>query len=1085
VGVTPAAIIFFILPIIQMSDSQTNFETLFKEMTTPAVIVNGRNRIIETNRAFVDLVMLPHDTIIDSELSKIIRLDDATITGREISGKIVSGEVERNSLVERLDCRWKNKQASLYMVRFSEPESESYPQQGEGLDPDSSDMRLVFDYLREATRQLEVVENVISAVNSRRTIDQVFSIATEQIRALVPFDRASIALCDEENHRLRVFALYGDTSGSLSVGAVAEMHGSVTEFAIDRKRPVVISELKTEERFNPYDDLNREGFRSALCFPLFSNQKAIGSLNLTSRTASAYDRKHILLLERLAPPLAIAIEKALLLEQSENRAKEIEMAARREEIAGRIGRQLSSSLEPAIILQEAVDALGRALGSDRCYIALFEEAKGYSVVAYEYTKDETVGPLRGVHIPFTSKDHMRSSSDTEDAFATSDISTIESGSLLQFYKEHGTRALLRTTLNLGGAPIGVLELHYSSEAQPITTDDKKLFKIVGSQLSVALTNAGLYETTRRRSQEFEELYEISRSFSSLTDSSDFHGRLSSSIAQLAGGDMAFISRFDKRLNVLRAEGPGHNVSEDIIKSFRFRIDPDGGTKDDFTSNTAFFNSTQNATGIYKRWMERYKLHSILCIPMRIQGELIGLIVVGNKAGGFRDRDVQLLEIFAAQVAETITNLKLFGQTRAQAERQALINRLLLSMQQTSDPQQSIQVVVEYIGRALDLDRCLATLQGDEFKTEFIGEWCADGVEPVGNESEFALYNPLPKLIKKIRQPLVATNIRRNNYLSSAEELFRMVNVRSLVAVPILHKSEIIGTLVAHQTRRGRRWSTAEVELLNTVAAHIGPTLENARLITQLTRANQVKDEFLSTLSHELRTPLTAITGWAELLCESTVKETDEELAEGIEVIKSSSNSLTQMINDLLDLSRIQRHVLRIKRIPVDISVPVQSALNSLKHMLETRKLELVVKLDEKLPLMNIDPNRIQQVLVNLLTNAIKFTPDGGRIVLSASLVEGQSGGAAGGWLSLQVEDTGEGIKKEFLPYIWDKFRQADGSSTRRHGGLGIGLALVKELVSAHGGKVSAASEGQGSVFTVLLPVTEIETEEDSLSYAIT
>ncbi|HEY0405582.1 MAG TPA: HAMP domain-containing sensor histidine kinase, partial [Pyrinomonadaceae bacterium] len=268
------------------------------------------------------------------------------------------------------------------------------------------------------------------------------------------------------------------------------------------------------------------------------------------------------------------------------------------------------------------------------------------------------------------------------------------------------------------------------------------------------------------------------------------------------------------------------------------------------------------------------------------------------------------------------------------------------------------------------------------------------------------------------------------------------------------------------------------------------TLENARLISELREANQLKDEFLATLSHELRTPLTAIKGWVELLADNDTVKFDDELADGIEVIKSSSASLTQLISDLLDLSRIQRKVLRLERRPSDINQVIMNAAQVLRQSAETRQQELRLELDPQLPLINIDAHRVQQVVWNLLTNAIKFTPEGGKIAVRSRLFDAHGilinddHDDPMRWIVVEVEDDGEGIPPDFLPHVWDRFRQADSSSTRRHGGLGIGLALVKELIEAHGGLVEARSEGRGATFTVRLPLTNIEANAGQASEAI-
>ncbi|HYG79137.1 MAG TPA: GAF domain-containing sensor histidine kinase, partial [Pyrinomonadaceae bacterium] len=331
-----------------------------------------------------------------------------------------------------------------------------------------------------------------------------------------------------------------------------------------------------------------------------------------------------------------------------------------------------------------------------------------------------------------------------------------------------------------------------------------------------------------------------------------------------------------------------------------------------------------------------------------------------------------------------------------------------------------------------------------------------------------------------RQPLVIADVPGHRLTAGVEDIIESIGLKSLAVVPIMHQGRVIGSLSGHQTTRPRRWAEDDVDLLTAVATQIGSTLENARLISELREANRLKDEFLATLSHELRTPLTAIKGWVDLLSENDALQFDEELADGIEVIRNSASSLTQLISDLLDLSRIQRRVLRLDRKPSDINLVVMDAVQVVRPSATARRLDLRLELGENLPAASIDPHRIQQVVWNLLNNAVKFTPEGGRIIARTRLIDSAGIMLADDetepprWLVIEVEDTGEGIPPEFLPYVWDRFRQADSSSTRRHGGLGIGLALVKELVEAHGGQVTARSEGGGAIFTVRLPLLSAE-----------
>jgi signal transduction histidine kinase len=246
-------------------------------------------------------------------------------------------------------------------------------------------------------------------------------------------------------------------------------------------------------------------------------------------------------------------------------------------------------------------------------------------------------------------------------------------------------------------------------------------------------------------------------------------------------------------------------------------------------------------------------------------------------------------------------------------------------------------------------------------------------------------------------------------------------------------------------------------------------IENS-LYAEEREANRLKDEFLATLSHELRTPLNAILGWTQLLQMEGAKNKaingDDEAMHALEVIERNARSQTKLIEDLLDVSRITTGKLRINVTPVKLGPIVTAALDAVRPAVEARRITLVARLEAGDISIPGDPDRLQQVFWNLLTNASKFTPPDGRIEV---LLEDTGEGS----VRLSVGDSGAGIDPRFLPFVFDRFRQADSSSTRSHGGLGIGLTIVRHIIELHGGAVSAESEGEGlgSVFSVTLPLT--------------
>lgn len=260
-----------------------------------------------------------------------------------------------------------------------------------------------------------------------------------------------------------------------------------------------------------------------------------------------------------------------------------------------------------------------------------------------------------------------------------------------------------------------------------------------------------------------------------------------------------------------------------------------------------------------------------------------------------------------------------------------------------------------------------------------------------------------------------------------------------------------------------------VIVLRDVTAKRRAEREIAQLYREAQRVNRIKDEFLATLSHELRTPLHAILGWARLLRRGKLDEGAR--ARGLETIERNALTQARLIDDLLDVSRIISGKFQVEARTVELPALVEAALESVRLAADAKSIDLGSHVGE-VPTITGDPTRLQQVVWNLLANAIKFTPKGGRVDVSVTSADAN--------VEIQVADTGEGIRADFLPYVFDRFRQADGTTTRAHGGLGLGLAIVRHLVEMHGGSVRVHSEGEGrgATFIVRLPKESPQTTEN-------
>ncbi len=309
-------------------------------------------------------------------------------------------------------------------------------------------------------------------------------------------------------------------------------------------------------------------------------------------------------------------------------------------------------------------------------------------------------------------------------------------------------------------------------------------------------------------------------------------------------------------------------------------------------------------------------------------------------------------------------------------------------------------------------------------------------------------------------------------------------VCSYLAVPVVLRSgEVVGGLFFGH-RLADMFSERHERIVAGIASQAAIAFDNARLYeetkravaaervarTEVERVSTMKDEFLATLSHELRTPLNAVLGWAEMLRPRV--DGDADLARGLDTIARNARAQAQMIEDLLDMNRIVSGKIRLDVQKLDLAAIVDAAVDSVRPSVDARQLRLRKTLDPLAGPVFGDPHRLQQIVWNLLSNAVKFTPRGGRIDLLLQRVNSH--------VEITVSDSGIGIEPDFLPFLFDRFRQADSSTTRRYGGLGLGLSIVRQLVEMHGGNVRAESAGkdQGATFVITLPLRVLHESEE-------
>lgn len=324
------------------------------------------------------------------------------------------------------------------------------------------------------------------------------------------------------------------------------------------------------------------------------------------------------------------------------------------------------------------------------------------------------------------------------------------------------------------------------------------------------------------------------------------------------------------------------------------------------------------------------------------------------------------------------------------------------------------------------------------------------------------------LVAKTRRQIIVNHVQHSTHPNS--RILCALNITAYAAQPLIARGKLLGVL-SFGSRTRTQFTPEEIALLQATSDQMAVALERAELVAslqqqteQLLQANRLKDEFLAVLSHELRTPLNPILGWSKLL--RTQKYDEATTARALETIERNAKLQTELIQDLLDVSRILQGKLSLNITQVDLASTIAAAIETIQLAAEAKCIQLQVSVQENVGQVYGDPNRLQQVVWNLLSNAVKFTPQNGRIEIR--LV------SLGSQVQLQVQDTGRGISPDFLPYVFDYFRQADGTKTRKFGGLGLGLAIVRHLIELHGGTVKAESpgEGQGATFTLTLPLIQ-------------
>jgi signal transduction histidine kinase/DNA-binding response OmpR family regulator len=493
--------------------------------------------------------------------------------------------------------------------------------------------------------------------------------------------------------------------------------------------------------------------------------------------------------------------------------------------------------------------------------------------------------------------------------------------------------------------------------------------------------------------------------------------------------------------------------------------------------------------------------AMACAPIAIKGQTIGVIQVLQAPGGedFSPQDLTLLKAIAAQAGVAIENARLYGEVERQKAELGFLLQASQDLLSALDPDTIFSRMMAKLLEVIPVARTGIILLENEQEGRIVaGSADAGRLPPARDQrSEKIQLAQHPEIREAIRtgRPVMVADAWRDPLMAEVREVLRSIGVRSLLVTPMLDRDRVFGVIKIAQFDRPRRFTPNEIRLCQTLANQASIAMVNARLVqelqeksAQMERASQHKSEFLASMSHELRTPLQGIIGFSELILEQPAGPAGDRQRRYAHGIQTSGKHLLSLVNDILDLSKIEAGKMELHRENFLVADAVTEARGIMQPLAAKSQISLTTDVDLSVGIIFADPGRFKQVLINLLGNAIKFTPTGGRVTLTARRVGSSKGQAVGParptdelsarstdsaheWLEVNVADTGIGIKLEDQERIFEHFHQGSNSVAHEQTGTGLGLALARRFVEMHGGRIWVESEVEkGSTFTFVLPL---------------